>query len=329
LSRRPGLFALAFVSLVAPRALAEDGCPTDGRTAVLLRANEIEPRVAREVADHLRRSLEQRRIAVCTTDDARATASLDLVAGEGTFTLTLRIDERPKTAVREVDVSPIPPDGRPLAVAQAADELLRASWPERFSDAPPAPRPPLDVPREPARPLPEEPAPARGRVHVGLGVGAELFSSGHAQAGPELDVTLAPVTWLGIGARGGMRASASRSATYGEHETTALLGSAGVAYRAALARKVGLDLGPRLHVMRFSFATTPSAGFVARDEDALAVCATAEARAWIVPVEPIQVGLALAVGAPLRAARAVAGGVRVHEIGGLLVGTQVVVGFGW
>jgi hypothetical protein len=329
LSVRRGISRIAAIGVVASAwsgaglARADDRCPTDARGKVVLHA-DVDPLVGQEIGDHLRRSLSHRGIAVCSDADASAVV-LEIAPSSDGFAISVRIDDPlvHKAASRDLDVTTIPSDARALAIAQAADELLRVTWPERFSDEPPHPPP---APPAPPSATPSRRESASPTVRLGIGIGGELFSSGHAQLGPDLDVTVAPISWLALGLRGGARTSSSRAATFGEHDTSALVASAGAAIRVALGRAAALELGPRVTVMRFAFTASPREGYVPGDDDAVAVCVNGESRAVVVPIHPLHVGIALSVGAPIRAAHATVDGERVHEMNGLLVTSGVFAG---
>lgn len=330
--------ALATILLAlswASTALAEGPCIEDGRPVVAVRLSELGAPVADEIADHLRRSLDKRSISVCARDGARGVAVLEIVPGAEAFVLTLHIVDgvTNKRVSRDLDARSIPPEGRPLAIAQAGDELLRASWAELFvegsakqaRDAPPEVVK-AAAPQETAQSRPSEPA---MRIALGVGLGAEVFTSGHRQLGVDLAAGWNPWPRIGAFARVGIRSTESRDSSFGSHETGATKGSLGLAVRSFLAPKGWVDVGPHLEVMRFSFSPSATPGFVAREADAVAVYASMEGRLWLLPSAPVALGAALSAGIPLRSARAVGPNGPVHEIGGLLIGTALIVGLSW
>ena len=128
------LLSLALLSS-ASRARADDrptdvACPAVGPI--------IEARVAEDVAidrDRLLRllrvELAARNIGLCVGPAPRkSVATIDLAPHEADVTLTIHVTDRltQKDVTRDVPVGAYPPDARPLLVAAAMDELLRASW---------------------------------------------------------------------------------------------------------------------------------------------------------------------------------------------------------
>lgn len=82
-----------------------------------------------------------------------------------------------KRVLRDVDLKPVSPDARALALAAAAEELLRASWAElALEDAPPPDRPP---PPEVQRAVRRSIAPSRvGQRDFALGARASVAQHG-------------------------------------------------------------------------------------------------------------------------------------------------------
>jgi hypothetical protein len=159
-------------SLTWPRlALAAPQCPVSDRPVIVLTSEVAPPdqSIADALAQHLTAELRARGIDLCLGSAAprrpigRVLLHVERPA-QGPITALIRIGDEvtDKRVERTMDLTGMPPDSRPLAVAAAADELLRASWAElQMRDAPPpamAPPPAvLTAVRTSLRPIPSAP----------------------------------------------------------------------------------------------------------------------------------------------------------------------------
>lgn len=237
-----------------------------------------------------------------------------------------------KRVSRDIDLLHIPEDGRALVIAQAADELLRASWAELLvADAP---KPRREVPPEivravspPAPPSPEARAP---RVELGASVALEHFGSGLTQVGPDVSVGIFPFPRVGAIARAGIRSGARAEAATGSVDPSsivmalALMG--GVLPRVG---RVGLDAGTELFVTHIHYAAEAAMGARANSASSTAVHASAVARGWAVLVAPLRATLGVSLGAPIHTVRAVAAGSTIASVAGILLGAELGVGGAW
>ena len=106
--------------------------------AAAARGAGLERRAARERAVDLQHTLAGHGIAACSGDAHPAPAPLATLAVElapddptkATVDIEVRDAVTHKRVRRDVDLSRIPDDGRPAAIAIESDELLRASWAE-------------------------------------------------------------------------------------------------------------------------------------------------------------------------------------------------------
>jgi hypothetical protein len=117
----------------AGETFAADPCTTVGRGWVLFEvALELDAAFAEGARAHLAAELEPRGVAVCrqASADMRAPLARVSVAGMLDGNVTLRIeDEVAETTVeRRIDFAKVPPQGRALTFALAADELLGVGW---------------------------------------------------------------------------------------------------------------------------------------------------------------------------------------------------------
>lgn len=175
LSRAALVVAALVTALVGRRVFAQAECPPSARPVVLFTAHVRPPDevIAEALREHLLAQLTVREIDLC--DDrapgrepiAHVTLDVERPAN-GSVSAVIRILDQltEKRVERTIDLTSMPDDSRALAVAVAADELLRASWAElHVLDAPePSQEPPTEVltalaqtMRNPADALPSAP----------------------------------------------------------------------------------------------------------------------------------------------------------------------------
>lgn len=145
---------VCLIVFAAGRAGAQ-ACPAPPRPFVNLTADVLPPdqRIVDALRARLDEELDARGIDLCEgyEGEAVALARVELVVarpGDGSVSATIRLGDRltDKRVERTLDLTEVPADAHPLAVAVAADELLRASWAEvHITDAPPTG---VEVPRE-------------------------------------------------------------------------------------------------------------------------------------------------------------------------------------
>ena len=161
-----------------------------------------------------------------------------------------------KRVLRDVDLSAVSDDTRALALAAAAEELLRASWAElALQDAPPPER---DPPPEVERAVSKSIAPAKvGRRDLALGarLAFEHPSGGLTWLGGDALVSVWPAQRWGLELGAGMRQAPAQHSTHGELSARAV--GAGVHLLVALFprdRALGLRgmLGLQLMSVRVS-----------------------------------------------------------------------------
>jgi hypothetical protein len=242
------------------------------------------------VVEQLSASLAQHGIAACA-DDAPSIADVTFEAerpGQVAVRVRARDAVTQKEVSRVVRIGAIPRDGRPLALAIAADELLRASWAEvaltRAPDPPPSPPPPevrevvaASLP-EPARAPPSErasPAPERRPFFVDAALTGDRATGGLTLAGVDLRAGL----WLGprlaATLRAGARVGPQESSPDGAVDTTAWLGGAGATIALlAPGRAVALDVPVRFDAARVQFAAHPAPGARGTDRSAFGAVAS-------------------------------------------------------
>jgi hypothetical protein len=340
-----GAVSLGLLLLVAPRVARADGAPCGGpgHPGIVLRGSGLDGVLEAKITSQLRAALAGRGFELCAAERADgAVAELDVSNGGGTgvsLSLSVRDEVTDKRVSRELDLRGIPDDGRALVIAEAADELLRASWAELL--VPDAPRPKRDVPPEVTRTLPalqgdidQPPLPATAPhapvVELGLDAAFEHYGSGHTQVGPELSAGLFPFSRIGAVARLGIRSAASAASTSGTVDPSAVAGGLGW-FVAALPREgsVGLEGGAELFVTHVHYAATAFPGARAQSESGTAVHASVVARGWAVIARPLRATAGLALGAPIHTVRAVANDTTIAAVSGVLLGATLGLGGAW
>jgi hypothetical protein len=267
----------------------------------------------------LGRALAPRRIGVCAGpapggEPPLATVAIELGADErAAVDIEVRDAVTRKRVRRDVDLAPIPPDGRELAVAIEADELLRASWAEVALDTARARAiaPPGDVARSVGDVL--EPSRVRGGGAFGARAAADIYAGGAILLGADALGRLPVAGRLGLEIAAGVRASPSATAAHGRVSALAAGGSVGVGARLAGSGRVSLDLGAGLAASWLQFRADADPG------------ATAARFASLLLVVRLRVAGRVALG---RAAHLVAGleggetlhGVRATDAGNVVVG---------
>jgi hypothetical protein len=149
-----------------------------------------EPKLQQSIRADLAAGLRTRGLLVCAPDQRGPEAPLASVqlsaAAQARVSVEIEVHDAltNKYVMREVDIRTLPADARGLALATAAEELLRASWAElALEDAPePAHEPPQEV-VDAVRPVVT--APRDGHV-VGVRLVGEHHSAGQTLLGPDV-----------------------------------------------------------------------------------------------------------------------------------------------
>lgn len=315
-------------SIFGARVARGEPCATDGQPVVAFDAPEGPTRTL--VGRELRASLATRAIALCDASavgEGQPTAFLEvMLEGETGLTLTVRDRVTNKRVARDVDLAPIPRDARPLAIALAADELLRATWAELLLvDAKPAAPVPSAVTRAVTPAPPREAAPAVAPapaplIALDVGLVGERYGGGHAQGG--LDVGLSAFPWSRVGARvrGGPRFGKSETTAGGELSTSSWVFAGGVVV-GVLPRsgRFGVDVATEIVLNALALDARTEA-YGPRSDAALAVHAGVAPSVWAVLTAPVRLVLAAEIGAPLRTTRVVDGSATVSSTAGVMLG---------
>ncbi len=282
---------------------------------------QVSPSFAAAVRSELRAGLAPSNIEVCAVPPAAAPQPLARVtlaevdATKARFSLDVTDSVTQKRVGRDLSLDKLPADGRALALAVAAEELLRASWAElalRGVHSPDTAAPPE------VRAVVEKsatPPSARRFTAFGARLSFERFLGGQTHYGADLfgAVPLGRIAG-GLWAVGARRAL-SQQAAHGSIGATALSVEAGVS--VAFLQRRGLDLGAFVsgRLLRVSFEPEAASGAAATAQSGLAVTS--------------RVGLALAFGSPglLRSYSALGAGLPLRsfsasDTGGIVTGAS-------
>jgi len=233
------------------------------------------------VRSELRAGLLPSNIDVCQVGPAlpRPLASVVIVEVEparARYSVDVTDSVTQKRVGRDLGLDNLPADGRPLAVAVAAEELLRASWAELAlrgvhsaqTAAPPEVRAVVE------RSTPPTPPPQRYTA-LGARLAFERFLGGQTHYGADLFGAVPIGRFAGGLFAVGARRALSEQAPHGSLGATALSAEAGVSL--AFFRQRGFDLGAFVsgRLLRVSFEPEADDGIVARTQSGLAVISRA------------------------------------------------------
>jgi len=303
----------------AAHAQAPSECAGDKPWVAVL--GRVSAAFAEAVRSDLRAGLLPSNIDVCAEGPAspRPLASVVIVeveSGRARYSVDVTDSVTQKRVGRDLVLDKLPVDGRPLALAVAAEELLRASWAELAlrgvhsaqTAAPPEVRAVVEKSSPPA------PSPPRYTA-LGARLAFERFLGGQTHYGADLfgAVPLGRIAGglLAVGARRAL----SEQAPHGSLGATVLSAEAGVSL--TFFRRRGLDWGAFVsgRLLRISFEPEAADGVVARAQSGLAVTS--------------RVGLSFAFGSPglLRSYSTLGAGIplksfSVSDTGGVVTGVS-------
>jgi hypothetical protein len=306
-------------------SVAERACGRAGRpwVALAFMGEDWSPEQRDAITADLRAGLRLRGIEVCAlgTEGSEPPLAMVQLGAPSAQRVSVSIDVHDaiteKRVLRDVDLRHVTLDGRGLRVAQAAEELLRASWAElALADAPPpAAEPPPEVTQAV---IPAQSAPDRSRM---LGV---RFAAEHHGAPATLLGADAAFSWffaerIGAEVAFGLRRGLRADATHGSIDTSSYVGTLALAV-ALLPRREAFGLQAKLAtaVSHVSFeGRGDSASTRAHERALLAAGARASLVADLWLSRALDLSIELGPGVPLRAATARDTGSSVVGTGGL------------
>jgi hypothetical protein len=274
------------------------------------------------IVDLLRAELAERQIELCWEGDdqgagAIATIALTPLTEGASIVVEVRDRLTAKRVTRDVDLTGVPPDGRALTLAVAADELLRASWAELALTSAPAPSSPVpDAVTEALRH--DLDSGQHPRIAAGIAAIAVGDSWGDAATffGADLRATAMLSPRIGAELRFGVRDAPSATAPDGEVHATALLAGLGASLRTLWSPRYGLDSVVRLDAARISFDATPNPRSVGSARAETTLLAGAGFGGWVVLGSAVRLLAEVLGEVPLRPVLAADAGRRVLAVSG-------------
>ncbi|HEY3821903.1 MAG TPA: hypothetical protein VGL81_32275 [Polyangiaceae bacterium] len=306
-------------------------CGRDPRPWVDVRTTgELSPSLGQFV-DLLRAELASRHIDLCATVDAERPPPLATVeVSSGPDAVTLGVEVRDavtaKHVSRDVALGGVPADSRPLMIAVAADELLRASWAElALQTAPPPARVvPIEVTRTVTETLAPPVAPSSQRLFLGVDGSLERFGSGTTLYGADARFGASLTPRLAAGLRLGLRSGAAVSAADGDVQPSAwIAGVAGSFTVTPPEYRWGVDAVARFDVEHVSFAATPHGTATGSPGSDFALLGSLGPQAWLRIASTLRVGAEVLAVLPLRPVEATDAHVSVAGIYGAGWSTQL------
>ncbi|HWA77348.1 MAG TPA: hypothetical protein VG937_33665 [Polyangiaceae bacterium] len=326
--------ALAATLLGARAARAELAC--DGErpwVRVQLRAQGFSAAQRERVLLNLEHTLSAQGIDACTEErapksEALAALRIDIDAeSRASVEIEVRDSVTHKRVGREVDLRPIPDDGRELAVAIEADELLRASWAELALDTERAraakPRP--QVVESVRRVL--SPARVRSTSTLGARAAAEYYlARGTVLLGADAlgSLSLGPRAALELAV--GMRTSPTFSGDHGTVRALAIGAGARLLFRLVGSDDAALDGGGGFSGNWLQFRAEPSAPATASPYTDLLLVARAGLLFHLGLGRSLELSAGLSGGGALRGVEATDAGRVVASASGLELGATLGLG---
>jgi hypothetical protein len=329
---------VATLALSAPAAAEPRACGAEGHPWIRLddaHPPSFDAASWAEVVTQLRTALAARFIDLCGPTEGGesqplATLSMGTTEGDSVrITVLVKDEVTDKRVARDVDLASIPNDGRPLTVALAADELLRASWAEvNLVGAPPLVRP---VPREVTEAIAIDPdrlpsgARAR-RFFVGVGGAAEHFTGGYDQAGADASVRALFHPRFGVELGAGLRSAFVRDAPDGRVHGSAVVVAVGPMARLLALPRLSLDLVARFRVTAVRVTAEPRSGARHYESAGTALHVTMGPMLTFEVASPLVIFIGADAGFPLRGLAITDGSDRVGGVSGVVLGSMLGLG---
>jgi hypothetical protein len=244
-----------------------------------------EDALAEPVERHLRAALAARGIGleIEPREAAIAVAEVHVVVSRGPMPavgVTVAIADRitHKRIERALDLTAIPEDGRPLAIAASIDELLRASWAElALGDAPPSMSP---APRAVVTAVDRSLRSRAAWLELAIETRTSILHARTAIGG-DLRVGAWATPYLGAFVTVGASYGSNVTAPDGSVRADSVDLEAGLAYAPVPNLPFGFDLEASLVAMDMFFVATAAPNARASSFSDGSLVATARGRAWL------------------------------------------------
>jgi hypothetical protein len=278
---------LAAVLLAPPAWGQPSPCASPGRPHVDVSGSGAD---VESVTKLLRAELAARDIDVCPASDgpeAPSIATVSVSAHRDGALVEVEVHDAltAKRVSRDVDLGPVPQDGRPLTVALVADELLRASWAEIALKHAPAPaRPVPPAVRDAVREDVAGPGSTGGTLARWEAVAeAEAWAGSLGLYGADVRLAVDAAWGLAATARVGIREAPAAQAADGRIRPSAVLGGVGLSLRAVpRGSRYGMGAVARVDVVHVTYDATPNASAAGASRSDTTLLVGAGVDGWVV-----------------------------------------------
>jgi hypothetical protein len=328
----PAVSAIFGMVMAPAGAQADEACGRSDRPWVAVDAS-VGP--LRSVVPLMRAGLAARQVDVCAEGSPHAgtpIATVDVSAqGEGA-TIAVEVRDRltAKRVVRDVDLAAVPPDGRALTLAAAAEELLRATWAElglTKAPAPAAPVPPaVRVLVEEDRPPTPRARPPQPTMAFATMAALDVIG-GPVLLGADVRFTAPAAQRLAATARLGLREGFPADAPDGKIRTRVYLAGLGASARVTAADlPYAVDALVRFDAAIVSFDALPSPRATGQSQSGLAAMGAAGVDGWVAIAPSVRLTAEVLADLALRPVHARDQGQEVTSIAGAGVAAGVGLG---
>jgi hypothetical protein len=318
-------FAIGFSAVASgARASNEGACGRTERPWIRADTQEAPPALAGFVS-LLAAELASRGFDLCASDDGSSppVATVRVTSRPSGVELTVEVRDAvtDKQVRRDIALGGIPADGRPLTVALAADELLRASWAElalRTATPPLGPVPdPVSLTLRESLP---SAAPRERIVQLGVDFAWEHYVHGMTLYGADAQVMATVRPRVELGLQFGLREGQAAAAVDGTVQPSAWSTAALALFRITpLDSRWGLDIAASAGVERLTLAPSPTAGATGSEQSAYALLVGLGPHGSFAILPALRLGAQAIALAPIR-------GVDAEDASTRFVGLS---GFGW
>jgi len=282
---RSGMF-LAAVLLAPPASGQPSPCASPGRPRVDVSGSGTD---VESVTKLLRGELAARDIDVCPVTEgpeAPSIATVSVSAHPDGALVEVEVHDAltAKRVSRDVDLGPVPEDGRPLTVALVADELLRASWAELALKHAPSPAQPVPPGvRDAVRDEVAGPGSPSGTLARWEAVAeAEAWAGSLGLYGADVRFSVDAAWGLAATARVGVRDAPAAQAADGRIHPSAVLGGVGLSLRAVpRGSRYGMDAVARVDFVHVTYDATPDASATGTSRSDTTLLVAAGVDGWV------------------------------------------------
>jgi hypothetical protein len=240
---------------------ADHGCESPEASTVVGLRMESSLGDREAVAAAFRAEFRPKHIWVCEGGAGVAAIDVRELGGERVV-IQVNDELTHKQVSRIVNLGAWGPGARPMAIAIAADELLRAAWAELGFTKPDRPPQPdaVEAVLDDLHARAPRAAPI-ARAWLSIGVAAEAFRGGHEQMGPDLRFEWRLAKRVSGSLHAGARWAAPITTGAGEVQGQALVAGAGVHLALLTGERWALGLLARMDAARIAFRGSPRPGF--------------------------------------------------------------------